>query len=531
MSPDFDFRHPEYGPVFQQRMRRLARIRDKPSQVPLLRTYYREHPDDFINDWACTYDPRNVERGLPAVVPFLLFPRQREWIRFIVELWKGQQDGLTEKSRDMGISWLAVSLAVTLCLHHEGVAVGFGSKTEDDIDKSGDPDTLFWKARQFLDYLPKEFRGGFDRGQHSSHMLLTFPQTKSTIKGDAGDNIGRGGRSSLYFIDEAAHLARPTLVDAALAQTTNCRQDISTPRGRSNPFAEKRFSGRFPVFTFHWREDPRKDDAWYERQQERLDPVTLAQEIDLDYTASIEGVLIPSAWVQAAVDAHERLAVFPSGARMGALDVADEGRDLNAFVGAHGVVVERVEQWSGKGADIFTTVQRTFGLCDEHGYRGFRFDSDGLGAGVRGDARVINEMRGARKIEVTPFRGSGPVEDPEAEDVQSRKNKDYFLNAKAQSWWALRTRFQKTHRWVVDGERCDPDDIISLPSKVPNIQKLMAELSQPTYSISAVGKLVVDKAPDGARSPNLADGLMIRYARTHRTMRIDPNILQRLAAA
>ena len=40
----------------------------------------------------------------------------------------------------------------------------------------------------------------------------------------------------------------------------------------------------------------------------------------------------------------------------------------------------------------------------------------------------------------------------------------------------------------------------------------MIELSQPTYSQNSNGKIVVDKMPDGCRSPNLADSVMIVYA-------------------
>jgi hypothetical protein len=42
--------------------------------------------------------------------------------------------------------------------------------------------------------------------------------------------------------------------------------------------------------------------------------------------------------------------------------------------------------------------------------------------------------------------------------------------------------------------------------------KLVSELSHPTFHINPVGKIVVDKAPDGVRSPNLADALVIRMA-------------------
>jgi hypothetical protein len=38
------------------------------------------------------------------------------------------------------------------------------------------------------------------------------------------------------------------------------------------------------------------------------------------------------------------------------------------------------------------------------------------------------------------------------------------------------------------------------------------ELSQPTWSKNAVGKILVDKQPEGTKSPNLADAVMINYA-------------------
>lgn len=43
----------------------------------------------------------------------------------------------------------------------------------------------------------------------------------------------------------------------------------------------------------------------------------------------------------------------------------------------------------------------------------------------------------------------------------------------------------------------NPDEIISISSTMESKDKLIIELSQPTYSINGVGKIVVDKQPDG----------------------------------
>lgn len=513
---EFDFKKPDYVAVIRERLGRLARIRKDPGVVPALKVYYRDYPWQFISDWGMTYDPRNVERNLPAVIPFVLFPKQIEFVQWLVDHWRRGRPGLAEKTRDMGLSWLCVSAACTLCLHYEGMAIGFGSRKEEYVDRIGAPKSLFFKARMFMENLPVEFRGGWVRERDAPHMRINFPETNSNISGEAGDNIGRGDRTGIYVVDEAAYLERPELIEASLSQTTNCRIDVSSANGMANSFALKRHGGKIDVFTFHWRDDPRKDQAWYDKQVADLDPITVAQEIDIDYSASAEGVLIPSAWVQAAIDAHVRLGFKASGARTAALDVADEGADLNAFCGATGMVVDLLNEWSGKGGDIFGTVQWAFNLCDEHSYAGFTYDSDGLGAGVRGDARVINERRkGQRSITTTPWRGSGEVHRPEAEDVKGRKNGDFFANAKAQAYWALRTRFQKTYRAIKEGVVAPHDELISLSSKLPLLSKLSMELSQPTYAINGVGKVVVDKKPDGARSPNLADAVMMKFAPGH----------------
>lgn len=518
----FDFKNPDYMSIFAWRIDRLNDLRADPSVLPAMREFYRNDPAQFLIDWGVTFDPRNVERGLPTLMPFLLFPKQEDWVHWFMERWKNQEPGLTDKSREMGLSWLTVTTAATVCLFNEGVVAGFGSRKEEYVDKKGDPKSLLYKARQFVANLPEEFRGTWDERKHAPYMRVEFPMTGSVIAGESGDGIGRGARASFYFVDESAWMPRPELIDASLSQTTNCRIDISTPRGSNNPFARKRFGGKINVFSFHWREDPRKDDAWYEKQCRDIDdPVVIAQEIDLDYTASVEGILIPSAWVQAAVDAHIKLNIPISGKRKGALDVADEGKDKNSFCGRWGILVEYLEEWSGKGNDIYDTVEKAFTLADVLDYPTIDYDADGLGAGVRGDARVINEKR-QHKIEFNPFRGSGEVVDKEGNPFKSdadgrdrekgRTNEDFFANAKAQGWWALRRRFQLTYRAVVEKLPFHPDDIISISSSVTNISGLIAELSQPTYSQNSVGKILVDKSPDGAKSPNKADSVMIAFA-------------------
>lgn len=539
-----DWKRPDYSSIIKLRLDNIDHLRSHPEQLPEYAAYYRDHEADFINDFGVTYDPRNIEIGLPAIVPFVLFDKQREWIDFVKKKWIDRRPGICEKSRDMGISWLAMALACTMCLFRDNMAIGFGSRVEDLVDKSGTMKPLLPKGRMFLENLPAEFIGDWLAWRDAPYMRINFPKTGSYIAGEAGAEIGRGDRTSIYFFDEAAHHPRATLVEAALSQTANCRIDMSSVRGMQNPFAQKRWAGKVEVFIFDWHDDPRKDDEWYKKQCQDLDPVVVAQEIDRDYQASVSGAVIPAQWAKACLGAREKLGIARTGRKTFALDIADEGDDKIAACEVDGIEVVGVPQWSGKGSDLFATCERAFEMCDEKGYRGFRYDGDGIGASVRGDARILNERRaqaGRRPLIVQSWRGSDAVVDPEGvvegtlgdspEDA-GRQNQDFYQNRKAQGWWDLRNRCKRTHRWVVDGVRCDPDEILSIDPKGEGAQQLVAELSQPTYTTNGAGKIVINKKPDGMPSPNRGDACMMRFARGDKPpVQITGMVLSQIAAA
>lgn len=522
-----NWREPDYAEIIAARTERLKRLRADPILLEANKIYYKDHPADFVNEWGWTYDPRNIERGLPSLVPFVLFPIQFDWFDHVMYCWKRGEPGLTEKSRDMGATWCAISLACTLSLFYRGMAIGFGSRKAEYVDQLGVPKSILQKGRIFMRMLPKEFRGSWNERINAPHMRIDFPDTGSIIAGESGDAIGRGDRTSIYFVDEAAHLERPQLVDASLSATTNCRQDISSVIGRANSFAIRRFSGKVKVFTMHWRSDPTKDDAWYKKKKDQIvDPIVMAQEYDIDYSASVQGIVIPAAWIQASIDAHKHLNITPTGIRSGSLDVADEGLDSNAFGTRHGILLKHAESWRGVGSDIYATTEKAFLLCDLHNIDGFVYDADGLGAGVRGDARRINEARHKGKKRVTAYRGSAAVVDPESNvEGTERTNEDMFENFKAQSWFSLRRRFLNTFR-AREGMPYKASDIISIDSTIPECGALCVELSQPTYGMSKHGKMLIEKKPDGAASPNLADMVCMLYAPLLAPIAVNPAFLE-----
>lgn len=314
------------------------RMRADPAIAAGLKEFYKDHPVEFITQWCITFDPRNAEVGLPTTMPFLLFPKQAEFINWLRDRWLGREDGLAEKSRDMGVSWLCVAFAVWMWLFHPGTVAGFGSRKEEYVDDLNDPKSLFWKARQLISLLPVEFRPvGWDPKKHAPFMTIKNPENGATIVGESGDNIGRGNRTSIYFKDESAFYERAESIDAALSQTSNCKIDVSTPNGNGNPFYRKRHSGKVKVFTFHWRDDPRKGPEWYAKQVNDLDAVVLAQEVDIDYNAStsdawISGELIERAQAKGAAD------VEVNGPWMIGVDAAHMGDDESGISRRRGLL-------------------------------------------------------------------------------------------------------------------------------------------------------------------------------------------------
>ena len=527
---------PDYRDVFIDRATRLLRMRQKPELFIGAKQYYKNPSTwpEFINSWLFTYDPRKVgDKEKPVNLPFILFPKQIELVKFLSSCWQDKEHGLIEKSRDMGATWVACAYSLCMWLFAPGTAVGWGSRKQDLVDKIGDPDSIFEKIRMLVRGLPVEMLPiEFNDKLHSHSMKLVNPENGSTITGEVGDNIGRGGRKSIYFKDESAHYERPELIEAALGDNTDVQIDISSVNGPTNIFARRRKSGEIweegkeikpgaqRVFIMDWRDHPEKDQSWYDGRREKAEREGLihvfAQEVDRDYAASVSGALIPSAWISAAIDAHKRFPdlAWDSGLMFSGLDVADEGGDLNAQACRKGSLVVFLDQW-GMG-DTGQSADRAVGNCKMLSADHFSYDCIGVGAGVKAETnRLKREKLAPEKLTFAPWSAAYKPIDPKKRvvvgDPESPVNEDVYLNLKAQAGWRMRTRFEKTWKLVTHGTPAPVEELISIPSDVQHFNELKDQLSQPVFSLNQSGKIVIDKKPPGTKSPNLFDAVCIAF--------------------
>jgi hypothetical protein len=521
---------PDYGAEFTRRKNLIVFLKNHPNKRAEAQALYKTSPIDWIEDWVSTYNPRN-SAPTPKKIPFLLFPKQKEFIGFLQDLTKNKESGLVEKCRDIGATWLCAAFSVWLWLYDEGAAIGWGSRKAELVDELGDPDSIFEKIRIIIRDLPWwMLPRGFNMRDNCHYMKCINPETGASITGEAGDNIGRGGRKTIYFKDESAHYEHPETIEAALGDNTDVQIDISSVNGTANVFYARRMAGELwtdghaiasgvtRVFIFDWRDHPGKTQDWYDKRKKKYLSEGLshifAQEVDRDYTSAIEGIIIPPEWVRAAVDAHKKLNIPATGLRRGGVDIADEGRDKNAMAVAKGIVLTFGESW-GQG-DTGATARKAVLICFMQGIDELYYDCIGVGAGFKAETnRLRDEKKLPARLKVYPWSASHEVLDKEENiipgDTQSPKNEDYFQNFKAQAWWRTRIRFYKTYEAVMHGAYYPADELISLDSKMPNLQQIMRELSQATHDTNTLGKIIVEKKPDGAASPNLADAVVQVY--------------------
>jgi hypothetical protein len=521
---------PDYSGVLVWRIRQLEKMRSDPSLVVGAKAYYSTHPSDFIMHWMDTFDPRRVDTKW---IPFIFFERQLDLVDFLHECFTDGQSGLIEKCRDAGATWVSCAYSVWRWLFVENDALGWGSRKESLVDKLGDADSIFEKMRLLINRLPAVFRpAGFNPRNHTTYMKLINPENGAIIAGEAGDNIGRGGRKSGYFKDESAWYERPEKIEAALGDNTNVQIDISSVNGLGNVFHRRREQGvdwfrgadlprgETRVFVIDWSDHPAKTQEWYDERREKFEREAMlhifAQEVERNYSASVSNTIILKDWILASVDAHLKIpCLIEQGIidRWGAgFDVADEGIDRNAFALRQGNIIRHVEEWGERDAGVST--RRAVAACRGRTPLKVQYDSVGLGSAVKAEYNRLVEdgLVNPSEIKFVPWNAGAkvmwPFERVIEDDDQSPTNKAMFFNLKAQAWWSLRSRFYKTYRAVKDGIVYRPDELISIDSRMELLHQLTKELSQATKGDSSTLQMLVNKKPNGTKSPNLADAIV-----------------------
>lgn len=487
----------------------------------------------WFNKYVWTYDPRLLgkrdENGLPMspFVPFLLWPRQVEFIHWLWDRVEANEEWLAEKSRDTGVTYLCSGFALNRWLFAEGFKATFGSRKVDYVDKSDQPDSIFEKLRIMARRLPAWMMPeGFSWTKHSNYLRLTNPANGALISGEGGEDMGRGGRSTIYIVDEAAFVPNAENVEKALSGNTDCVGWVSSVNGMGNLFARKRHSilAEHQVFRLHYSDDPRKTKEWAKAKEASMsDPAAWASEYEIDYAASVEGVCIPAKWVAASQrlaallaargeDIHSNLD-FTLGGDIGA------GKAKSVVAPRRGPIVAPPR--SRDDPDTIGTAHWMLGIALELQARLLNYDSPGVGIGV---TSALKHSENTPKALVVQPINTGGTPDERRRWEDGKTSDEMFRNIKAEIWWLARVAFQRTYQHVLwlegktieEGAKQHPiSELLAMPRGDIESDRLASELSVVKYFKTEAGKIIIESkdqlARRGIKSPDYADAFVLTF--------------------
>ena len=230
-------------------------------------------------------------------------------------------------------------------------------------------------------------------------------------------------------------------------------------------------------------------------------------EVFSDYRESI----IQPEWIDAAIDAHKTLGFPIQGVKVTAFDPADTGRDAKAQMFRHGSVITEGRQWLD--GELPEAIDRAFSRAYDLRTEQFVYDATGIGRGVK--VGLEKRIEG-KNLDVFPFEGAASVDFPEEKYAADKTNRHTFKNKRAQYFWKLRDRFEATFNAIKKGLYTDPDNLISISSKVEDLDVLKSELVKIRRKIGQNAYIQIESKEDmkkrGVESGNMADALSMVFA-------------------
>jgi hypothetical protein len=213
----------------------------------------------FINMAVWQMNPDNIGH---EVGPFLTWDWQALALdRTMKRLFKkGRADMLWEKSREMGATWLAMILALWLCLFHPNKRVLLLSHKEEAIHKSGDPGTLFGKIAFMLKHLPAWMSQSVKRHKRS----FAFANGSSITGSATTEAAGVGDRVHLIVLDEfSKYQSKKAYQIWGATADTGPRLVIGTHYGVSGCYYDLTQRLDIDKCVMHWTLHPEKRRGLY----------------------------------------------------------------------------------------------------------------------------------------------------------------------------------------------------------------------------------------------------------------------------
>jgi len=271
----------------------------------------------FVNAFCWTLrifetgDLGKVKQADHAHIPFVTWPLQDEHFLWLEHHIEEGEDGLTDKSRDMGATWSHIAVLAHRLNFRGSESHLVLSRKQDAVDQldglprnyplgnRADPGTLFGKLDYIQAHLPRWMQPRMMRKK----MHVVNLDNGTRVDGESANaTAGSSDRRTSILLDEMAKMEEGESIKRSTRDVSACRLACSTPNGPGTAFSKWRMSGTVAVFVLPWWEHPEKgkdryvdqDESgrykirspWYNYEEGVRSPKELAIEVDMDHIGS-----------------------------------------------------------------------------------------------------------------------------------------------------------------------------------------------------------------------------------------------------
>ena len=289
----------------------------------------------YINTFCWLFEPRDARE-----LPFVTYGFQDGALKEILDA-VGHHDLVIEKSRDMGASWMCVTVLEWLWHFHGRQTFLLLSRKEELVDKRGDPKSLFWK----IDFIHKFSPGWLVPPVDGMKMHRENIESGATLDGESTNEFaGVADRRRALLLDEYSKMDNQQTILRGTRDVTYSRIFNFTPQGAGDASYEIAHSPNFKKLTLHWSCHPLKSKGLYRpvgREVELLDKEYWTPERVAEYEFRYELPLNPrfdfrSPWYDGECDRTAHPMEIAQE-----LDIDYMGSDFQFF---HGEILNRLKE-------------------------------------------------------------------------------------------------------------------------------------------------------------------------------------------
>ena len=189
------------------------------------------------------------------------------------------------------------------------------------------------------------------------------------------------------------------------------------------------------------------------------------------------------------------------------LDVADTGNSRNVLAIRSGAIIHdakvRYSEFLGD------TARWANALCKSEGVSRLYYDAGGIGGAIRSYMRDINPQGYSLK----PILFGGEPNGGKSYYSYNVTNRQFFSYINSQLAWNLRLRAINTQALINGYRDVDPRACLFINPDIPNLNQIIAELSQPEWRTNVKDQIVIDKQPEtDDDSPDYYDAIALSFA-------------------